>query len=141
MKTWQLEKYKVVEKSNVEKKGEDVSISKGDEKLIECFVPSKSSSFNGPFDDYKLSECSKMSEEQIGDLYILLLKSVKNSTSSPTRSTFSAIQCYLVQYLGFDIDSEIVKKFEELVYEKFRRWVDSINMYSVGEKVKVKYKK
>ena len=119
MKTWQLEKYKVVEKCNLAKMGADVSISKGDEKLIECFVPSKSGSFNGPFDDYKLSECSKMSEEQIGDLYILLQESVKNSTSSPTYSTFSAIQCYLVQYLGFDIDSEIVKKFEELSSEHF----------------------
>ena len=127
MSNRQIEEYNVVEKSNVEKKGADVSISKGDEKLIECFVPLKSGSFNGQFDGYELSECSKMSEEQIGDLYIQLQESIKNSTSSPTWITFSAIQCYLVQHLGFDIDSEIVKKFGELSHKQFRRWVDTID--------------
>ena len=128
MLTWQLGKYKVVEEHNNEKIGVDVSISEGQKKLIECFVSLKSGCFDGPFDDYELSECSEMSKEQIYDLYVLLQESVTNSTSSPTRNTFSAIQCYLVQRLGFDMDSKIVQNFEDLSCKLFERWIDEFGL-------------
>jgi len=128
MLTWQLGKYKVVEEHNNGKIGVDVSIFEGQKKLIGCFVSLKSGCVGGPFDDCELSECSEMSKEQIYDLYVLLQESVTNSTSSPTMNTFSAIQCYLVQCLDFDMDSEIVQNFEKLSCELFERWTNGFDL-------------
>ena len=128
MLTWQLGKYKVVEEHNNEKIGVDVSIFEGQKKLIGCFVSLKSGCVDGPFDDCELSECSEMSKEQIYDLYVLLQESVTNSTSSPTRNTFSAIQCYLVQCLDFDMDSEIVRNFEKLSCKLLERWINGFDL-------------
>ncbi len=130
MSTWQLGKYTVVEEHNNEKIGVDVFIFEGQKKLIGCFVSLKSGCVGGPFDDCELSECSEMSKEQIYDLYVLLQKSVTNSTSSPTRNTFSAIQCYLVQRLDFGMDSEIVQNFEELSGKLFERWINESDYIS-----------